>query len=93
MQTLDAAMLADKFKSEINTGDATDGDGHAQNDPTDVLSTVESYKQRKNSYVRNPLAPPKEIFVNIPQREKIAEQRTPLYRNNMDLIANGIGEG
>ena len=36
--------------------------------------------------------PPKEILVNIPEREKPAAFRTPFYRNNTDLIANGVGE-
>ena len=55
-------------------------------------ATVESYKMRTGSYFRNPLSPPKDIFVSIPEREKAAANRMPLYQNNLDLIANGIGE-
>ena len=60
--------------------------------PVEVQSTTESYKRRSNSFFRNPLSPPKELLVNIPDREKPVAYRTPFYRQNNDLIANGIGE-
>lgn len=47
---------------------------------TDLQSTVESYKRRSNSYFGNPLMPPKDLFVNIPNKEKPAMFRTPFYQ-------------
>ena len=34
----------------------------------DIISTVESYKRRYNSHLRNPLQPPKELLVGIPPK-------------------------
>ena len=55
-------------------------------------ATVESYKMRSNSHFRNPLLPPKELLVNIPERERPSPNRTPFYRTEKDLIVNGVGE-
>ena len=77
-------MLADQqAKALVSSGQIQD---------TDVMSTVESYKRRSNSYFRNPLMPPKEVFVNIPEAHKPAINRTPLYKQQKDLIINGVGE-
>ena len=51
----------------------------ANNMEFDLASTVESYKRRTNSYFRNPLVSPKEMLVNVPEKEKMAATRTPFY--------------
>lgn len=58
----------------------------------DLQSTVESYKRRSNSTLRNPLLPPKDLLVGIPDQEKPMASRTPFYKNQIDLIVNGVGE-
>ena len=62
------------------------------NNTKDSQSVIESYKRRSNSYFANPLQPPKELFVPIPSQVKPIAHRTPFYRNQTDLIANGVGE-
>lgn len=63
-----------------------------QQQATDAESTVESYKVRSKSYFRNPLSPPRDALVNVPDNLKPAIYRQPLYQIQTDLIANGIGE-
>lgn len=66
-------MLVDKAR--------TPGLDLKSNPESDLQSTVESYKRRSNSYFRNPLVPPKGLFVVVPEQEKPAIYRTPLYQN------------
>lgn len=80
-------MLAEKFT--MTPGPTTDQQSNIE---YDLQSTVESYKRRSNSYFRNPLMPPKELFVNIPSKVKPVQSRAPLYQTQTDLIVNGIGD-
>ena len=54
--------------------------GGNSNNTIEVQSNVDSYKRRSNSYFRNPLMPPKELLVSVPDRDKPAAYRTPFYR-------------
>ena len=54
--------------------------GNNSNSAIEVQSNVDSYKRRSNSYFRNPLMPPKELLVNVPERDRPAAYRTPFYR-------------
>ena len=80
-------MLADKATTPIPQQYSS-----TNQDNMDLESTVESYKRRSNSCFRNPLMPPKELLINIPENEKPAIARTPFYQNQIDLIVNGVGE-
>lgn len=64
VQSLDRAMMIEDQKKAAE----------------DQISTVESYKRRSNSYFENPMLPPKELFVPVPQQVKPAPHRTPFYR-------------
>ena len=77
-------MLADKT--------STPGPDMQQTPESDLQSTVESYKRRSNSYFGNPLMPPKELFVPVPDKERLTPHRTPFYQTQTDLIVNGVGE-
>ena len=56
------------------------------------IKDTESYKKRSVSNFRNPLLPPKENLVSIPDFDKGQLIRKPFYVQNNDLIVNGIGE-
>ena len=60
-------MLADQLTKSQDDGNV------------DTMSTVTSYKYRSKDYNRNPLSPPREIFVNIPDQPKPSVLRKPFY--------------
>ena len=58
---------------------------------SDVGSILESFKHKSKAYF-NPLSPPREVFVSVPEVAKTAHGRLPPYLNGADLLAHGIGD-
>ena len=83
-----------KSKNKNLTLDASTA-SQAKNSAKDVMSDVgsilESFKHKTKTYF-NPLSPPKETLVNIPEVAKTAHNRLPPYLHGVDLLAHGIGD-